>query len=196
MTPDWPIRQGLPPDTIPQAARLYWQAFGTKLGRVLGPDTLAQRYFERAIRPEHCLAVLDGQGRLLALAGLSSPDGGFAGGAFSDLTGVYGRWGGRWRAALLDALPRDISPGRFLIDGLCVDADWRGRGIGRRLIGAAEAMARHRGHRQIQIDVAAENLSAQRLYHRLGYSQSGQRPTGALRLIFGISATLTLVKDL
>lgn len=196
MNPDLRLQHGLPPAAVPQAARLYWQAFGTKLGRVLGPEPRALAFFERAIRPDLCLAAIDQDGRLLALAGLAGPEGGFAGGSFSDLTQVYGHWGGRWRATALDALPRDTDPGRFLVDGLCVDQEYRGQGIGTALLAAAEALALSRGHGQIQIDVAAENHPAQRLYDRLGYRRANRRSTGPLRWIFGISATLSMVKDL
>lgn len=44
------ILTALPPHLKPEAARLYWQAFGGKLGRVLGPDALALRFLDRVIR--------------------------------------------------------------------------------------------------------------------------------------------------
>lgn len=190
------FQHGLPPSAIPQAARLYWQAFGAKLGRVLGPDDRALAFFARAIRPEFCLAALGPDDELRAIAGLGGPDGGFAGGRFSDLTQVYGPWGGRWRGMVLDALPRDEDPSRMLIDGLCVDRNWRGQGIGAALISQAEALAQARGFAQIQIDVAAENHPAQRLYHRLGYRRANRHSTGPLRWVFGISAIWSMVKDL
>lgn len=54
---------------------------------------------------------------------------------------------------------------------LHVRPEWRGRGIGSRLIERAEAVAAARG--QLAIWVAEDNLGARRLYLRLGF-----RPTG------------------
>jgi ribosomal protein S18 acetylase RimI-like enzyme len=196
MTLDVHIRHGLPQDLIPQAARLYWQAFQGQLGLVLGPEPLALAFLRRAIRPEFCLAAQGVDGRLLALAGIGGPEGGFAGGRREDLTGVYGNWGAFWRGGLLAALPRDENPARFLIDGLIVHPECQGLGIGSRLIAEAEILARTRGHAQIQIDVAAENLRARELYQRRGYRQASAKSTGPLRLVFGITATLAMVKDL
>ncbi len=38
MTGDWSLSLGLPKTLRRDAARLYWQAFGPKLGMVLGPN--------------------------------------------------------------------------------------------------------------------------------------------------------------
>lgn len=196
MAPDLRFQHGLPAHLTPDAARLYWQAFSAKLGRILGPDDRAVAYFERVIQPKNCLCALSDTGQLLGLSGLGSPDGGFAGGTLADLAQIYGTWGAWWRRGLMSALSRDEDPGRLLIDGLCVDARHRGQGIGSRLIQAAEDIARAKALPQVQIDVAVENHRAILLYQRLGYSQINRLSTGPLRWVFGISATLTMVKEL
>ena len=49
---------GLPETLRPQAARLYWQAFGGKLGLVLGPEARALRFLERVIRGDHVIGCV------------------------------------------------------------------------------------------------------------------------------------------
>ena len=39
--------------------QLYWQAFGGKLGRVLGPDARALAFLERVIREDHVIVALE-----------------------------------------------------------------------------------------------------------------------------------------
>jgi len=57
--------------------------------------------------------------------------------------------------------------------GISVLEGWRGAGIGRALMAAAEASARARGARRIVLDMAAANLDALRFYHDLGYVEYG-----------------------
>jgi aminoglycoside 6'-N-acetyltransferase len=57
--------------------------------------------------------------------------------------------------------------------GLSVAEDWRGRGVGTALMGAAEDWARERGATRMILDLAADNAGAKRLYDRLGYDVHG-----------------------
>ena len=85
------------------AARLYWEAFGSKLGRVMGPEAKALAYLNRVIRCDHAVAALQ-DGQLIGLAGFKSPLGGFADGGWHDMRAVYGTLGAVWRLALLMAV--------------------------------------------------------------------------------------------
>jgi RimJ/RimL family protein N-acetyltransferase len=51
----------------------------------------------------------------------------------------------------------------------------RGRGIGTKLITHAEAFARERGARRLELDVFAKNEGALRLYEKLGFEHEGRR---------------------
>lgn len=46
---------------------------------------------------------------------------------------------------------------------------WRGRGIGRRLLAAVEAIARGRGYCKVTLEVRADNLPARALYASAGF---------------------------
>lgn len=187
---------GLPAGCRRAAARLYWQAFGGKLGAVMGPEDRALAYLERVIREDHALAVLDDDGALLGLAGFKTPRGAFADGGMADLAAVYGRWGALWRGACLRLMQCDVDNARFLIDGLCVERALRGRGIGTALIGALCDEARARGYAQVRLDVIDTNWRARALYERLGFAAVRSAPLGPLRLLFGFSRAVTMVRDL
>jgi ribosomal protein S18 acetylase RimI-like enzyme len=190
------IRNGLPAHLRDDAVRLYWQAFGGKLGRVLGPDRLAFRLLEKVMRGDHAIVALSEDGALLGLVGFKSTDGAFAGGGLADLRSVYGPIGSLWRAALLWLLERDLDNDRFLMDGICVADTARGRGVGTALLDAICVEGRRRGYPSVRLDVIDANPRARALYERQGFVPTRTSRIGLLRLVFGFSAATTMVRKL
>ncbi len=190
------LHKSLPAALRPKAIGLYWQAFGGKLGRVMGPDAKALRFLDRVLRADHCLYALDAQGDLLGIAGFKSPEGSFAGGEVADILAVYGLLGAAWRLPLLWRLQSDTDNLRFLIDGICVAQAQRGKGVGTALITALETEARLRGYHAIRLDVIDDNFRAKQLYHRCGYVAEKTENIGVLRYAFGFQSSTTMVKGL
>ncbi len=190
------IYSGLHAHLRAPAALLYWEAFGGKLGRVLGPDAKALVFFERVIRTDHCIAALDETGALVGLAGFKTPSGSFAGGSWADLRAVYGRLGGLWRGMVLRRLGNEVDNDRFLVDGLCVVPTHRGRGIGSLLLAALYQEAAERGYRSIRLDVVATNTRARALYERHGFLPTRTEKLGFVRHFFGFSSSTTMVRPL
>jgi aminoglycoside 6'-N-acetyltransferase I len=56
------------------------------------------------------------------------------------------------------------------IEGWYVDADWRGQGIGRKLLAAAEDWARGQGCREMASDTWIDNELSQRVHEAAGYT--------------------------
>lgn len=190
------IEHGLREQHRAHAARLYWQAFGGKLGRVMGPDALALEFLERVIRTDHVIVALDDADSLLGLAGFKTHDGSFAGGSLEDLRKVYGRFGSFWRGILLQLLNRDVDNSRFLMDGICVAREARGTGIGSLLVEAICDEARRRGYRDVRLDVIDTNFRARALYERLGFVVTKSDRLGPLRHVFGFSSATMMVRRL
>ena len=186
---------GLEDQHRPAAARLYWEAFGGKLGRVMGPDPRALRYLERVIRADHVITATSG-GQLLGLAGFKSPEGGFADGGWRDLRAVYGLPGAGWRLALLGAIAREVDNDRFLIDGICVTRAARGHGIGHALIEALCAEGRRRGYPAVRLEVVDSNFRARALYERMGFRTLRHDSLGPLRHAFGFAGATVMVREL
>lgn len=190
------LQLGLPDHLRADAARLYWQAFGSKLGLVMGPEPRALRFLNRAIRADQVIIAVDRHGALLGIAGFKTPNGSFASGQPQDLRAVYGRLGAYWRQALLGWLSGGVDNDRFLLDGLCVDATVRSQGLGTALMAAISAEARTRGYTAVRLEVIASNTRAIALYERLGFAVTARQNIGLLRWVFGFSAALTMVRQL
>lgn len=190
------VRQGLPDEYRDEAALLYWQAFGGKLGYVLGPEARAITFLARVLCRDHCLYVTDADGVLIGIAGFKSPSGSFASGTEHDLRAIYGRFGAIWRQAVLRLLQSELDNDRFLIDGICVARAWRGRGVGSALVEALIEEARSRGYEAIRLDVIDANIRARALYERMGFIPWKSENLGLLRHVFGFSRSTTMIRDL
>jgi RimJ/RimL family protein N-acetyltransferase len=64
--------------------------------------------------------------------------------------------------------------------GMGLLPDWRGRGLGRRLIEATLAQARRLGLKRVELDVYADNTRAIALYERVGFIREGVQRDASL----------------
>lgn len=190
------IVKGLPDVMRAEAARLYWEAFGSKLGKVLGPQPKALAFLELVIRADHAFIAIDDRGGLLGIAGFKTHAGSFAGGSLDDLRTVYGFRGAQWRGALLSLLASDTENQRFLLDGICVAAKARSQGVGTLLMAALLQEARSRNYSAVRLDVVDSNHRAKALYIRLGFEAVRTEHLGLLRFVFGFRSTTTMVRRL
>lgn len=189
------IVRGIPTTDIPQAARLYWQAFGGKLGQLMQPEDKALALVTRVLRPDHGLAAYV-DGRLVGLVGFKTPHGALVNSTLADFRAIYGPISGTLRALGLSLLERDVDNTNFLLDGICVDASAQGNGVGTALLSALEDEARAQGYASLRLDVIDKNPRAQALYTRLGYQVSQTTRIGPLRHVFGFAASTTMIKQL
>lgn len=189
-------RQGFAPAQRLAVAQLYWQAFGGKLGRVLGPEDRALDYLTRVIRSDHCVSAFDDQGQLLGVAGFKTLRGSFAGGSSYDMRAVYGLWGAYWRGLVLMMLSNSVDNERFLVDGIAVQDFAQGQGIGTRLLENLYQEGRMRGYGEIRLEVVDRNPRARALYERLGFCLIAEERLGILAPIFGFRSAYVMTRIL
>lgn len=66
-------------------ARLFWEAFSGKLGRLMRPEARALAFLRGALRPDFARVARDDAGRLLGVAGIKTPRGGLVAGGLREL---------------------------------------------------------------------------------------------------------------
>ena len=67
-------------------------------------------------------------------------------------------------------------PGSWYVNVVAVHAEHRGKGLGSRLLGHAEYVARQTRNGTMSIIFESRNLKAYSLYERLGYREAARRP--------------------
>ena len=97
---------------------------------------------------------------------------------------------------VLGLLSDGVDNDRFLLDGLCVEATARSRGLGAALLEAICAEAKSRGYTAVRLDVIDTNWRAIALYKRAGFQVTGRQNIGLLRHFFGFTTALTMVRAL
>jgi len=187
------IQNGIYPEDRPKVATLYWEAFGAKLGRVMRPTPLALEFIENVLDDDHAICAHDTDGTLLGVVGFRTIDGALVDGGFHDLIHVYGVFGAMWRAAMLSLLERDIENKRFLMDGIFVAKEARGKGVGTALLKAIITEANRRGYQEVRLDVIDTNPRARALYERMGFKPAGTYHMGPLRYIYKFRSATTMV---
>jgi RimJ/RimL family protein N-acetyltransferase len=76
---------------------------------------------------------------------------------------------------IIGMLHVDVSRHGFGEIGMLVDRDWRGRGAGSALVGAAIGLAREQGLHKLSLEVFAHNTGAIALYRKCGFVEEGRR---------------------
>lgn len=86
--------------------------------------------------------------------------------------------------AEVDGLRAGLALGQLVLDGvensgelewIAVERGMRGRGMGRALMEGVEAWSREHGGLKLMLEVRAGNVTAQRLYGRSGWVETGRR---------------------
>lgn len=175
-------------------AQMYWQAFGAKLGRVMGPDARAVAFIHDVLDPSHALCARADDSTLLGVAGFKTYQSALVGGTWADMTGHYGWMGAAWRSLCLKLLERDVENERFLLDGVFVRDRFRGQGIGTQLLDAATAEARARGYTELRLDVIDTNPRARALYERCGFVALTPQRLGIISYVFGFKSATPMVR--
>lgn len=190
------ITTGIPDKDRAEVAAIYWEAFGEKLGVVLGPKYRALAFITQVLQADHGICAHDDDGHLLGVVGFRTYRGALVGGSFTDMRRVYGWVGAAVRSLLISALTRDIDNERFLIDGIFVAPEARGCGVGTALLDAITAEAKSRGYQQVRLDVVDTNPRARALYLNEGFVVMQTQNMGLWRYVFGFNSVTTMVRDI
>ena len=176
------------------AAALYWEAFGAKLDKLLGPAERAEGFFAETINHSSILAAVEG-GTLLGIAAFKDGEVGFSSAALRDMLRHYGL-GALWKVIPLSMLERNAPEATLQMDGICVSAAARGKGVGSALLKALYAHGKAEGYSFVTLDVIDTNPRARALYEAQGFVAISVESTSIMRPLLGFSAATKMRRPL
>lgn len=193
-----------------EACRLVFEPPGPEAIGLLGSEARARAFgrwlLERGIHPApaHPVIAAFERGRPVGVMVLSEPsegagpDLGAALRGLPSLVRILPPWripGLAWRGGLRARLDFPHSPGSLHVEELHVAPARRSRGLGARLLAHAEARARERGLRGLQLTTLSES-PARRLYERAGYRVIAERTAPGYRERTGSPGRVLMEKTL
>lgn len=184
---------GFPDRDRNEIARMYWAAFGPKLGVAIGPSDKAITLLSEMLNPASSIVARAGDGELLGVAGYKTPMGAFFSIDLKVLRRHFGLAGAVWRGVILSLLMRKPRAGTLLMDGIFVSERARGQGVGTFLLSAIKRKARALGCPSVRLDVIDTNPRARQLYEREGFHAVAVRRLGPFRHIFGFGSATTMI---
>lgn len=186
------VSPGARPEEAARIAEIYAAAFDRKLRPFCGGPAEAAAFLAPHLNADRALVARAG-GRVVGVAGLKEGGRGLFTpglGAFRRAFGLFGVL----RGVAMAVLERAERADSLLLDGVAVDAEVRGRGVGAALLAAAEETARDLDKSWVRLDVVDTNPRARRLYERLGYDAVRTTGVGPLRLVFPFDAVTEMRK--
>lgn len=169
MTETLTIQQGFKDELRVSAARLYDEAFGSKLGLAIKDQDSRIAILSEGFNPENSLVALE-DGEVVGIAGFNTGRCSLTSGiTFRVLKKHLGLFGAVWTALLFSMFERKPGEKQLLMDGLSVSARMRGMGIGTKLLTELKTFAKNEGYESIRLDVIDTNPGALRLYERFGF---------------------------
>jgi ribosomal protein S18 acetylase RimI-like enzyme len=187
------LRRGIPPTQLDRASALLCEAFGAKW-RSFVPDEQLEALVAATVSPADAIVALE-RGALVGVLGVRFGPRSF----YRPEAAVFLRRLGPLRGLVALAVFAGMAsvhrrPDELYIDALAVAGEWRGRGIGSRLLAEAEAWAREQGLAGLRLDVVDTNPRARLLYTRCGFVAGRTARYPGLRRLMGFSASTTMAK--
>ena len=178
-----------------KAGELYYKAFRQKLHPIFRDEQRGLEVLQRSLRGTHAIVALL-EGELVGIAGFKDDEGSLLDIQLQSMVDIFGFLGGWTRLLGLSIFERGKQPGILLMDGIVVDADARGMGIGTKLLDAVVAYAQAHQYAQVRLDVVDTNPRARHLYERKGFVATETQHYPFFNKLFGFSGATTMTRDL
>ena len=156
-----------------QAAALYANAFKRKFAHLIGSEEDVIALLVKGLDPERCFCYYKDD-KLVGLAGFHKGKEGLVNITLSDFVSRFGLVKGLTKGFMSAIIfhRNPVSKNEILMDGIAVDEDHRGQGIGSQLFDALFEWTKSHDFEALHLDVIDENPKAKALYERLGFQKT------------------------
>ena len=186
------ICKGLPKSYRSSAAFLYNQAFGQKFSVAIKSEQQRLELFESCFLEKYAFLAF-AEKQLIGIIGFHTFEGSLTGGiTYNHLISHLGFFRGSWAALILSLYERKPKPGELLLDGISVHSDFRGKGVGSKLLDKIIKYAEENQYFSIRLDVIDTNPKAKKLYGRKGFQEIKTEKFPYLKWLLGFSSSTTM----
>lgn len=173
-------------------AELYDEAFGAKLSSALPDKSSRIDILANSFKPNYSFVAFDGE-TPIGIAGFSDKSGALTGGLqASDLVKRLGVIKGSIACLILSLFEREPEKEELVMDGIVIDKDYRGQGIGSMLLDKIIEYAVNNGFKSVRLDVIDTNPRAKKLYESKGFTVSNEEFFPYLKWLVGFSGSTTM----
>ena len=193
MKPDAVTYQvGIPDEHRSVAVDLFDEAFGEKLALAVPNREKRKALFVEGFNLDSAIAALVG-GNLVGIAGFHAHGKSLTSGLkYRHLLSHLGFLGGNRAAIVFSLFERTPRPNELVMDGIAVQSQARGMGIGKRLLGEIRTFAQIHGFNRVRLDVIDTNPKARKLYERFGFTGVKTERFPQLKSILGFGGVTTM----
>ena len=150
-------------------AELYEEAFGSKFFRAIPDKTSRILVLSRSFLPEYSFVAYRDD-RIVGLSGFNISSGSLTDGmGAKGLIKSLGFFAGLRACVVFSLFTRVPEKGELVMDGIAVDSECRGQGIGSLLLDQIINHAKTTGFDSVRLDVIDSNPRARKLYEAKGF---------------------------
>ncbi|ENM5776370.1 GNAT family N-acetyltransferase [Vibrio mimicus] len=177
-------------------AELYEEAFGLKLYRAIPDKDRRISVISKSFVPDYSFVAYSDK-KLVGLAGFNVVSGSLTGGIGAEgLIEQLGFFRGLWACLVFSLFERKPEKSELVMDGIAVDSEFRGQGIGSLLLDKIVTYAQENGFESVRLDVIDSNPRARKLYESKGFVALKTESFPYLKWLVGFSGATTMKLDL
>ena len=195
---NYQIKAGIAKEHREDAARLYAIAFEKKFEKLLGSKDEVIDILKDGINTNYAFSVISESNELLGIVGYYHNNSSLMDIKFKKLKNKYGLFSGAYKKIILSILffKKQDNKKQLLMDGIVVNNNFRGMGIGGALINKLVEFANENKMSTIKLDVIDHN-PAKKLYIRNGFVKTHHiKNLKIVKYLIGVGGLTTMVKKL
>lgn len=192
------VKRHVKADKCAEAARIFKEAFSSKLKGILGTDKQIEEVILQALNRREVLVVYAADKRVIGVAAYQYNKRISLAISLKILLNVYGFFQGIYKMFLLAKyFPNKARAGMLYLDAVAVDQAYRGQGVGKLLLAELEKLAKEKQLSCLGLDVIEENHQAKKLYELEGYREDYYKELGkGARKVLGFKGYYHMIKRL
>ncbi len=192
------IKKGFAEKDRKAVAALYTSAFKRKFEKLIGDEQTVAGFLEKGLNPNYCFSCYSAD-TLVGILGFHIGKENLVSPTLSDFIKQFGLFRGVYKAVLSEFIFRKkaVSKKELLMDGVAVDKNFRGQGVGSALFDEFFVWAKAQGYEAVHLDVIDENPKAKALYERLGFVKTAhEKVPNFIKKMIGVSGVTHMRKPL